>query len=105
MDPAVSLAPTAGLWASLQFRFVQLQYPGVVIAFEKMLMAGCLPVTAAVQTWGMVAGVGMGASCFFLAALLCALYYFFALPLPSSFHLGPKPTSALGGWAGGRFFW
>jgi hypothetical protein len=76
---------------------VQLQYPGVVIAFEKMLIAGCLPVTAAVQTWGMVAGVGMSSSCFFLAALLCALYYFFALPLPSSFHLGPKPKSALGG--------
>lgn len=43
------LPPCAGLWASLQFRFLQLQYPGVVIAFEKMLMAGCLPVAAAVQ--------------------------------------------------------
>ena len=39
----------AGLWTSLQFRFVQLQYPGVAIAFEKMLIAGCLPVAAAVQ--------------------------------------------------------
>ncbi|KAI3433444.1 hypothetical protein D9Q98_003258 [Chlorella vulgaris] len=87
----------AGLWASLQFRFVQLQYPGVVIAFEKMLMAGCLPVGAAVQTWGMVSGVGMSSSCFFLAGLLCALYYFFALPLPSSFHLGTKGKIATGG--------
>lgn len=52
-------AARAGLWASLQFRFVQLQYPGVVIAFEKLLIAGCLPVAAAVQTWGMAAGVGM----------------------------------------------
>jgi uncharacterized membrane protein (DUF485 family) len=91
----------AGLWASLQFRFVQLQYPGVVIAFEKMLMAGCLPVGAAVQTWGMVSGVGMSSSCFFLAGLLCALYYFFALPLPSSFHLGTKGKIATGAAAGG----
>ncbi|EFN59471.1 expressed protein [Chlorella variabilis] len=87
----------AGLWASLQFRFVQLQYPGVVIAFEKMLIAGCLPVAAAVQTWGMVSGVGMSNSAFFLAGLLCALYYFFGLPLPSSFHLGTKPKIATGG--------
>lgn len=50
MPPVPSSAfPCAGLWASLQFRFLQLQYPGVVIAFEKMLMAGCLPVAAAVQ--------------------------------------------------------
>lgn len=46
---SLPLPPCAGLWASLQFRFLQLQYPGVVIAFEKMLMAGCLPVAAAVQ--------------------------------------------------------
>jgi hypothetical protein len=85
----------AGLWASLQFRFLQLQYPGVVVAFEKMLMAGCLPVAAAVQTWGMVAGVGMSSSSFFLAALLCGLYRFFALPLPSSFHLAGR--RAMGG--------
>jgi len=75
---------------------VQLQYPGVVIAFEKMLVAGCLPVAAAVQTWGMVAGVGMSSSCFFLSALLCGLYYLFALPLPSSFHLGGRGRAAMG---------
>ncbi|PSC73750.1 no exine formation 1 [Micractinium conductrix] len=87
----------AGLWASVQFRFVQLQYPGVVIAFERMLIAGCLPVAAAVQTWGMVAGVGMSAAAFFLAALLCGLYYLFARPLPSSFHLGTRQKTAVGG--------
>ena len=75
---------------------MQLQYPGVAIAFEKMLVGGCLPVAAAVQTWGMVSGVGMSAACFFLAALLCALYYLFALPLPSSFHLGGRPRTAVG---------
>lgn len=90
--PSSPLLSTAGLWASLQFRFVQLQYPGVVIAFERMLVAGCLPVAAAVQTWGMVAGVGMSSSCFFLAALLCGLYYCFGLPLASSFHLAGRST-------------
>lgn len=92
----------AGLWASVQFRFVQLQYPGVVIAFERMLIAGCLPVAAAVQTWGMVAGVGMSAAAFFLAALLCGLYYLFARPLPSSFHLGTRQKTAVGAWGAGR---
>lgn len=84
----------------MQFRFVQLQYPGVVIAFEKMLMAGCLPVAAAVVTWGVVAGTGMSNACFFLAALLCALYYLFGLPLPSSFHLGSRGRVAMGEPAG-----
>lgn len=93
--------PGAGLWASLQFRFVQLQYPGVVIAFEKMLVAGCLPVAAAVQTWGLVSGVGMGTATFFLAGLLCVLYYFFALPMPSSFHLGTgRRRTSVGEWVG-----
>ena len=49
----------AGLWASLQFRFLQLQYPGVVIAVEKMLMAGCLPVAAAVQVRLLAPGIGL----------------------------------------------
>lgn len=49
------------------------------------------------QTWGMVAGVGMSSSCFFLAAMLCGLYRFFALPLPSSFHLaGRRAMGELG---------
>lgn len=46
----------------------------------------------------MVSGAGMSSSCFFLAALLCALYYFFALPLPSSFHLGGRGRTAVGEW-------
>lgn len=96
--------PPAGLWASVQFRFVQLQYPGVVIAFEKMLMAGCLPVAAAVITWGVAAGTGMSNACFFLAALLCGLYYLFGLPLPSSFHLGGRGRIAMGELAGQRGF-
>ena len=86
----------AGLWATLQFKFIQLQYPGVVMAFEKMLVAGCMPAAAAVQTWGFVSGVGMSNSSFFLAALLCALYHLIALPLPSSFHLAQR-RSAVGG--------
>lgn len=38
-------------------------------------------------------------ACFFLAALLCGLYYLFALPLPSSFHLGGRARTAVGAWA------
>ena len=67
--------------------------PPSLQAFERMLVAGCLPVAAAVQTWGLVSGVGMSAATFFLAALLCGLYALFALPLPSSFHLGKSRAS------------
>ncbi len=30
----------AGLWATLQFKWIQLQYPAVVLAFEKLLLTG-----------------------------------------------------------------
>lgn len=93
--PCSAAAPRrpAGLWATLQFKWIQLQYPAVVLAFEKILVAGCLPAAGAVQTWGLAAGVGMASAPFFMAPLLCTLYYSLALPLPSSFHLGPRRTS------------
>jgi len=80
---------SAGLWATLQFKWIQLQYPAVTLAFEKMLMAACLPVAVAMHTWGAVATVGAEAAAYYLAALLGILYYSFAVPLPSSFFRKP----------------
>jgi hypothetical protein len=88
----------AGLWATLQFKWIQLQYPAVVLAFEKLLMTGSFPVAACMQTWGIAAGVGMTSAPFFAAAIMCGLYYLLARPAPSSFHLAPKRI-ATGGWA------
>ena len=52
-------------------------------------MAACLPVAAAMHTWGAVATVGAEAAAYYLAALLGILYYSFAIPLPSSFFRKP----------------
>lgn len=79
-----------GVWATLQFKWVQLQYPVVVVAFEKLLLGGCLPVAATVQTWGVIAALGLAAAPFCLAPILALLYCLFAMPLPSSFAGGSR---------------
>lgn len=83
----------AGVWATLQFKWVQLQYPVVVLAFEKLLLGCCLPVAATVQAWGVIAAIGLGVASFYLAAILAVLYYLFALPVPSSFAAGAHRSS------------
>ncbi len=40
----------AGVWATLQFKWVQVQYPVVVLAFEKLVLGCCLPVAAVLDT-------------------------------------------------------
>ena len=75
----------AGVWATLQFKWIQLHYPVVVLAFEKLLLGGCLPVAATVQAWGVTAALGLAAAPFYLAVILAVLYCLFAMPLPSSF--------------------
>lgn len=83
----------AGVWATLQFKWVQLQYPVVVVAFEKLLLGGCLPVAATVQAWGSIAALGLAAAPFCLAPILAVLYCLFAMPLPSSFATGSRSKS------------
>ena len=60
----------AGIWATLQFRWMQLQYPVVALAFERLLLCGSLPVAAMALSWGLVAAVGAGQAPFYLAVLL-----------------------------------
>lgn len=83
----------AGVWATLQFKWVQLQYPVVVVAFEKLLVGGCLPMAATVQAWGVIAALGLAAAPFCLAPILAVLYCLFAMPLPSSFATGSRSKS------------
>jgi hypothetical protein len=86
-----------GVWATLQFKWIQLQHPAVAVALEKMLLVGSLPVAASMQAWGIASSTGMDTAPFFLAALMCALYLLFALPLTSSFVAPPRLTSMGGG--------
>ena len=74
-----------GVWATLQFKWIQLQHPAVAVAFEKTLIVGCIPVGAGMHTWGVALSSGMDNTPFLLAFDICVLYYLFALPLQSSF--------------------
>ena len=76
----------AGTWATLQFRWVQLQYPVAIIAAEKLVLSCALPVGGITLAWGFVAGFGASTAPYYAAAWLCILYYFLARPLPSSFQ-------------------
>ena len=70
----------------MQFKFLQLQYPSVALALERLLLSATLPLGAAVQTWGVVSAVGASAAAYYLAVLLALMYYALVLPLPSSFY-------------------
>lgn len=70
----------------MQFKFLQMEYPPVALAFERLLLSATLPLGAAVQTWGVVSAVGASAAAYYLAALLALMYYALVLPLPSSFY-------------------
>eukprot|EP00897_Mesotaenium_endlicherianum_P006417 jgi/Mesen1/5803/ME000293S04963 len=75
-----------GVWISLQFKWLQLEQPTVVVALERLLFA-CIPFTAgAIQTWGVVAAVGVAQSPFYLMPILFELYWLYSLPRTSSFR-------------------
>jgi hypothetical protein len=44
-----ALLALAGMWITLQFRFIQMQYPAVVLAFERQVLTASLPVAAVMQ--------------------------------------------------------
>ena len=97
MTTGVACWLSAGIWASLQFKYLQLQHPALTLAFEKLLLSASMPVGAAIQTWSFVAAVGASPAAFYLLALLAAMYFALALPLPSSFHKADAVGSAIGG--------
>lgn len=84
-----------GVWVSLQFKWLQLENPSVVLALERLLFA-CIPFTACtIQTWGVVASVGMTNAPYYCMIFLFELYWLFALPRPSSFRM--KNERSFGG--------
>ncbi|KAL4191966.1 hypothetical protein AMTRI_Chr06g191580 [Amborella trichopoda] len=86
-----------GVWASLQFRFLQLEHPSVVLSLETLIFA-CTPVVASsIWTWASVSALGMHHAPFFLSAFLCIFYWAFSLPRRSSFKKSPSLERFHGG--------
>ena len=63
----------AGVWATLQFKWIQLRYPVVCTALERLLFAGTLPVAAMILTWATLIAVGPSIAPFYQAVLLSGL--------------------------------
>ncbi|PAN33770.1 hypothetical protein PAHAL_6G043500 [Panicum hallii] len=75
-----------GVWASLQFRWIQLENPTIVAALERLLFA-CVPIAApALFTWALVSAVGMANASYYFAAFCMVFYWLFSIPRPSSFN-------------------
>ncbi|XAR64327.1 hypothetical protein NMG60_11024623 [Bertholletia excelsa] len=76
-----------GVWASLQFKWIQIEYPTIVLALERLLFA-CVPFVASVLfTWATVSAVGMNNAAYYLMAFSCVFYWLFSIPRVSSFKL------------------
>ncbi|TXG49009.1 hypothetical protein EZV62_024884 [Acer yangbiense] len=74
-----------GVWASLQFKWIQLENPSIVLALERLLFA-CLPLIAsAVFTWATVSAVGMHNAAYYHMAFNCVFYWLYSIPRISSF--------------------
>lgn len=92
-----------GVWASIQFKWIQIEYPTIVLALERLLFA-CIPfVASALFTWATVSAIGMSSSSYHLMCFSCLFYWLFSIPRVSSFklkqeilyHGGQVPTDNL----------
>ncbi|KAG0465526.1 hypothetical protein HPP92_019690 [Vanilla planifolia] len=75
-----------GVWASLQFRWIQIESPSIVAALERLLFA-CIPVASpAIFTWAIISAFGMSNAAYYFMAFACISYWLYSLPRPSSFR-------------------
>lgn len=85
-----------GVWCSLQFKWIQMENPSIVLALERLLFA-CVPLAASsLFTWATVSAVGMANASYYLMAFDCVFYWLYSLPRPSSFK------QETGGYHGGE---
>ncbi|KAL8201385.1 hypothetical protein R6Q57_012724 [Mikania cordata] len=76
-----------GVWASLQFKWIQIEYPTIVLALERLLFA-CIPFIASVLfSWATVSAVGMVNASYYYMAFNCIFYWLYSIPRVSSFKL------------------
>ncbi|KAL3655910.1 hypothetical protein CASFOL_000306 [Castilleja foliolosa] len=76
-----------GVWVSLQFKWMQIEYPTIVIALERLLFA-CVPLIASsLFTWATVSAVGMTNAAYYLMVFNCIFYWLYSIPRVSSFKV------------------
>lgn len=90
-----------GIWVSLQFKWIQMQYPAVAIVFERILVTGAMPIAAIMHSLALALVVEAADIPYFLAASLCGLYYSLGRPLASSFSNAKAAQVAIGGGRSG----
>ncbi|XP_061359475.1 uncharacterized protein LOC133303571 isoform X1 [Gastrolobium bilobum] len=74
-----------GVWSSLQFKWLLMENPSVVVALERLLFA-CLPITASsLFAWAAIAAVGINNAAYYLMAFNCFFYWVYSIPRVSSF--------------------
>ena len=74
-----------GVWASLQFKWIQIENPSIVLALERLLFA-CLPFPAsALFTWATISAIGITNASYYLMAFNCLFYWLYSIPRVSSF--------------------
>ncbi|KAI8526731.1 hypothetical protein RHMOL_Rhmol12G0018600 [Rhododendron molle] len=76
-----------GVWASLQFKWIQIEYPHITLTLERLLFA-CAPLNASVLfTFSTVSALGMAHASYYFMLFSCILYWLFSIPRISSFKL------------------
>lgn len=80
------LSGLTGMWASLQFKWLQMQYPAAAIYFERCVLTASLPLAAVIHCLGLATFVPYSDVPYYLAVVLTALYYMLGRPLMSSFY-------------------
>lgn len=74
-----------GVWVSLQFKWIQIENPSIVLALERLLFA-CVPFAASsLFTWATISAVGMSNASYYLMAFSCIFYWLYSIPRVSSF--------------------
>ncbi|EFJ42255.1 hypothetical protein VOLCADRAFT_97706 [Volvox carteri f. nagariensis] len=91
------LSILTGMWASLQFKWLQMQYPAAAIYFERCVLTASLPLAAVIHCLGLATFVPYSDVPYYLAIVLVALYYMLGRPLMSSFYNVKAGPAALGG--------
>lgn len=76
-----------GVWVSLQFKWIQIEYPTIVLALERVLFACVPPIASALFTWATVSAVGMSNAAYYLMIFNCIFYWLYSIPRVSSFKL------------------
>ncbi|KXZ48748.1 hypothetical protein GPECTOR_25g332 [Gonium pectorale] len=92
-----ALCALTGAWGSLQFRWLQMQYPAAAIYFERLLLTASLPLAALLQPLGLATFVSYSDVPYYLGVLLAGLYYMLGRPLVSSFYNLKAGPGGIGG--------